>query len=456
MAESNLTSIERSRVGEVLRRVTEPSFDQLLADDTTLRGITPDTAREQFSSMMSAAVELQAGGVKPTDSAFSEFGGPKPDTVRRFWNHVDLANLPGAQMRTAVEADLVPAPESMVVESRTEPVTGPGKFGAVHLQPPPGLEELSSAPEGAANTVGGIASVVAVADCGGLAMPVVEVPLAQAQWNPANYRPEVRRQAERALRDYAGFGGRFAATPSEIAREIVDSLAEIERCKPLDLHNPAVLVGGRMRMGFPRVSPVDFGLGHQDAYIGTDLAAISQFRDAGLPGFFELPMALRGPGHQHCDWTFAVRGSAHTLAEVEAMIDDRDTPWQEVPAAMLAGADDATLTAVTLRTTATSGATTTEVQLVYVYNAQGMTDLFVTTLMGSGATEAETTKCVVELAVAERARCRPGSAMTMSLRSLYEDGFLQRQQRRRYPDRRNFGALAQAAFGVLQLAREAA
>lgn len=455
MAGSHLTSRERARVDEMFQAATGPAFEQMMPHGI-LNGITTDTAREQFQAIMLAAVELQAGRVKPTDAAFGEFGGPPPDTLRRFMNRVDLGQLPGTQMRAAVEAEIVPAPETMLIESRTEAVTGPTKMGSIHLQPPPEARRFANARKGAENTRGGIATALAVADCGGVLLPVVELPLFQGHWNPVNYKPSVRRQAERALRDRAGFHGEcFTCEPVEVARELVGALSQMRFCKPLAEEFSAILTGGRLRMGFPRSLPGDFGLGDRDAYIGSDLSALDELRRAGLAGLFELPMALRGTGTARCDWTFDVRGTTCTLMELEGMVDDADTPWVEVPEDVLAAADDPTLTALTLRALATSGTTTTEVELIYLYDSRGRTDLFVTTLLGSGASEAETRRCVVDLAVSERLRRRPGSPTNTALRSIYDDGFLLRHQRRNYADRRSFGGVVQAAYGVLQLARAA-
>lgn len=330
MADSHLTSSERDRVGEILHAATEPAFEELMPHGI-LDGITPDTAREQFHAIMPAAVELQAGGVKPTDAAFGEFGGPPPDTLRRFMNHVDLGHLP-VQMRTAVEADLVPAPETMFIESRTEPVTGPTKVGSIHLQPPPETKIYAHAREGADNTRGGIASVLAVADCGGVLLPVVEVPLFQGHWNPANYDPTVQRQTERALRDRAGYyGQRFPCHTREVALELIEAFDQLKTCKPLSDEIGAILTGGRLRMGFPRYAPGDFGLGDRDAYLGADLLALADLRQAGLAGVFELPMSLRSAGATSCDWDFHMRDTVCKLADLEAMVDDADTPWRAYP-----------------------------------------------------------------------------------------------------------------------------
>lgn len=142
MAASNLSTGERRRAELVVREVTEPALGILLDSGKVVDGIREATVRDAFEPLMLAAVELQAGGEHATDAAFERFGGPGPDSVGRLFRGADLSDLPGAQLRSAMDAQLVPPPGRIVVEARTEPTTGPAKFGCVHLSPPSTLRDL--------------------------------------------------------------------------------------------------------------------------------------------------------------------------------------------------------------------------------------------------------------------------------------------------------------------------
>lgn len=456
MAKSNLTSVERDRVSEILRRVTTPSFDWLLERPEVIRGMAPETAREQFLKIIGAAVEMQACGVNPTDRAFAEFGGPKEDTVRRFWHTVNTSNLPGTQMRAAVDSDMLPAPEQIIVESRTEPATGPDKFGVWHLQPPSALRHLARYAPGASNTVGGVSSVVALANCGGVAIPVFQAPLAQQHWNPASYR-EHAPQAERLLRERTSFEiGQFVTGPREAGREVLDSLTFVDALRDWNAKLSAVACGGRLWKGCPVGDPAEFGMGTEVAFLGCDLDVLAAFAAAGYPGLFELPMELRSTGREsECDWSFHVRGGPCSLAELEDQLDDADTPWTHIPESTMTRIGQPELQAWTLRTRASARERTVDVQLVYLQDHQGRASLFVTTLLGDGAETEETTDHVVRLAIAESRRRRPGSQLEDGMRKVLEQTRLQRTQRRHYVDRRGYAAVAQAAYLVLALARRA-
>jgi hypothetical protein len=91
-----------------------------------------------------------------------------------------------------------------------------------------------------------------------------------------------------------------------------------------------------------------------------------------------------------------------------------------------------------------------DVTLVLIADADGVTNLFVTTLPATGV---DAVGRLVRLAAAETGRLLPDSPMEIGVRALLTDGYAQRNQRRRYADRRSFAALAMTAFGLLELSR---
>ena len=218
-----------------------------------------------------------------------------------------------------------------------------------------------------------------------------------------------------------------------------------------------VIAGGRLRTGFPLPGAADFGTGRENRYIGADLAALLEIRKAGFVGFFELPHELRGTGlgdsRERCDWTFQVAGRRLALPALVDLVFVGDSPWKVVPQALVnqVGLHGARVFRVSAQ--ATSGPTgPVDVELVFIVDEKARSDLYVsTTKIVAGDAAAE--EALVRLAAREVTRHRPGSKIECSARELLERGWLQRNQRRRFPERRSFAAVAQTAYGVLALAR---
>ena len=216
MAGSNLSLVVRRRVEELLRELTFPALDLMLSSQDVVHGIREATARAGLPSLIAAAIELQAAGAQPTDGALARCGGPSSDSVGRLLRAVDLSALPGIQLRVAVDGELVAAPERIVVESWTETVRGPAKFGATHLHPPPQLMDLARRPRSAPHTAGGIATALAFADCGRSCSPVGDVQIQQGYWHPNGWPRSDPIEIKARLRgagDFHGLDRHFVATP---------------------------------------------------------------------------------------------------------------------------------------------------------------------------------------------------------------------------------------------------
>ncbi len=461
MAGANFTQTERNRAQLVLREISVPALDRILRSGGVLSGIRERTVRDHFPSVMTAAVELLAAGAQPTDQAFAEYGGPSDDCVRRLFRCADLSDLPGAQLRTAMDALAVAPPQRVVFEAWTEPTKGPGKFGTVHLNPPPPLSGLVVRPLGSAHTTGGIATAIALAECGEVVIPYGDVPIQQGHWLPSAWSgvPNI----ESLLRDAGEFHGdglEFRQSPEDVARGLIARMNSVERLCAWDVHfDGLVIAGGRLRTGYPRADSVEFGAGRENRYIGADLAALRELRDAGFVPFFELPQQTRSTGrggagsHQGCDWTFHIAGEKLDLKAVEALMYPLSAPWRTVAPTVMAGAAPPGIRAFRLGAPAsTSSCEQIEVQLVMLVDSNARSDLYVTTMsVQAGDTAAE--ERLVRLAVQESGRQVPGSPIDEAVRRLVHDGWLQRNKRQRFPDRRSFAAVAQAAFGILEIAR---
>lgn len=445
--------------------MAEPAFDLLLERGDLLGAIRPTTARDTFRSMLPAAIELQAAGETPTDGNFGRFAGPGPDRVKRFFSQVDLEELPQTQLRLAVDEQVIEPPSRIVVESRTEIVTGPDKFGCVHMQPPPGLAISAPGRLGAPNTAGGISSAVALADCGDIVLPCGCVQIQQGWWHPDAWKgavaPELIGRVEQELRKRAGFNvGAFVGTPREVAESVLGHLRAVDGLRAWNVKlDGVVLCGGRLRMGFPMPDRDVYGLGRQERYIGCDLRALSDIRAAGLVAFFELPQAsesqaLGRVNVESCDWSFALDDGTEglDLAAVEGLLrtDGNKSPWRLIEQDLVNDIAGPGMRAMRLTVMASAdGVDAVEVQLVFLLDFKGRRALYVSTMSDEEAFVAQ----LVRTAIREWFRQRPDSPIELSLRSLLVEGHLQTNQRRRAPDRRSYAGLAQTAWGVLQIAR---
>jgi hypothetical protein len=446
------SGVDPRRVERVLNSVTFPTFERLLQADV-LDGIRPATALRAFRELMPAVIQLQLEGTLPTDAALHRHGGPAPDSIKRFFERTDLSDLPGAHTRTAVDGGLVEVPSLVVVEARTEPTSGPDKFGTAHLEPPPRIHPARGR-RGAPNTEGGIASAIALADCGGVPLPLGDVPLQQHWWNPGSYPAEEAEAVESQLRSRADFHERpFVDDPEGVARLLVARLGSIESLAawgvPLD---DLILAGGRLRIGFPAVSPLEFGAGRQDRYLGCDLEALRRVHESGLDAFFELPVVARGRGHESPAWRIRRGREDLSLGEIERLAHDLASPWTFVAPAVTAGITGGRANVGYLAARAVDGiGAPIDVTLMCVVDHLGRFDLHITTGQVAPG-DAVGLEHLVRLALGEAARRMPGSPMETAFHSLLQDGWCQSNQRRRYPDRRSFSAVAQAAFGVIELA----
>lgn len=454
VSDNRFVKIEQDRIDQVIRDVTEPSFE-LVLEAGAADGMRDGTARDAFRGVLGAAVGAQQAGDSPTDAALHRHGAPPPDSTKRFLHRVDLGNLPGAQTRTALDAELVQRPARIVVEAHTEPTTGPDKIGTKHLCAPPGVP--APAPPGAPNTVGGIAAALAVAECGRAVLPVGDVPIHQGWWNPQNYPADLRDVAEAALRQRGDFSDAFISGPEDVAEALLARFASVEKLRAWDVRIEGVIIaGGRLRTGFPHPSR-EFGTGVEDRYLGSDLAALRRIRAAGFVPFFEVPVELRGAGAAHgpaaCNWTFRVGGEALSLRDLERSLFDESSAWRPVARDIVAPIAAEGTSALWLPTSATAPDTAAvDVQLVVLLDPGGPLDMYVSA-MSTRDEEDVLVERLVRLAAEESGRRLPGSPLASSVRALLEGGAMQRNQRRRHPDRRSFAALAQTAFGVLELAR---
>jgi hypothetical protein len=397
-----------------------------------------------------AAADLQQQGREPTDRALHEAGGPEPHKFQHLLQGTDLSGLPAAQSRVAMDAHLVPVPAALVLEAHTDSTRGPAKAGSIHLQPPPVVE--TRAPGKARNTEGGIASALALGDADGALLPFGNIQIYQGLWRPANHPAERREEVERALRAFGGVVGSFTRTPDEITHELVKTLGMVDGLKSWAVRLDGLFVcGGRLRIGFPDKSGV-VGAGTQQEFLGADLQAIRKLAMAGLVPFLELPHNLHGPSQTApCDWRFQVSGRRLGLDDFSVEALDPDSEWSTVPREIV---DEAGLPGYVARWISTTAyAPAMDLVVLALTNRRGRVELFVTTMkIDSG----EDLRTLVSQGATEIRRRNPDSTVTNGVSSLLRDGFLQRQQRRRAPERAGFGAVAQAAFGVLELARHAA
>lgn len=437
--------------------ISHPSFERVL-EDGAAEGMRAATARRDFRATLTAAVRAQAAGEEPTDATLQRHGGPPPDSTKRLLRHVNLEILPAAQTRTAVDKEFVPPPRSMVVEARTERATGADKFGVRHFQPPPGIAPVSQL-GGAPNTIGGIAAVYILAECGDVILPMGEIALQQGWWNPEEWPADRRREVEWELRERADFYDKFVRHPHEVADQLVRRLEKLEALGKWKTGlSGTTIVGGRLCTGFPLHTTERFGAGTEERFLGLDLVALRRIADAGFEAFLEVPQQARGPQREpSCDWRFDISGESLDIAQVERLVHDSAAPWRKVGAEVMHQTAPRGTAAYWLPATASSETndTTMELHLVFMTDFRGQTDMYVTTV-DVDADDGASVARLVGLAAAESGRRRPGSQVETSIEALMLRGFPQRNQRRRAPERRNFSAIAHAAYGVIELARHAA
>jgi hypothetical protein len=445
--------VPRERLNELTGAVTGEAAEALLANGCA-QGMRDDTIRRDLPRAVAAAAELQQRGCEPTDGALHAAGAPEPRKIQRLLECADLSDLAAVQSRTAIDAGMVPAPTALVVEAHTDPTRGPGKAGAIHLQPPPGVE-VPGAGKGAKNTEGGIAAAVALGESDGILLPFGAIPLYQGFWHPDNHGPARAEEAEAALREAGGVTGPFTRTPPDVAQALVQHLGSVDRLKEWSVGlEPRFICGGRLRMGYPPKDG-DVGAGTEERFLGGDLGAVRTIAEAGLVPFFELPHNFRGPvAAAPGDWRFRMGGETLVLDELVTMVFDADSPWVSAAREILAEvAAPGTIARWVRATVLAPGSFSIELTVLALARAGGQLDLFVTTLEVGGTDDL---LALVRQGAEELRRRERGSVVNVGVRALLTDGYLQRHQRRRAHERASFGAVAQAAFGVLELARRAA
>lgn len=462
MLQSNLNAAERRNIEAVVARAAHPAFE-MLQDHGLLEGMRPDTARDTFYKLLPSAIELVAGHESPTDEAFARYGGPGPDRARRFLQNTNLEFLPAAHVAYAAQEQLVAPPTRLILESRTERVTGPEKYAAVHRHPPAiDIAARLNVP-GVRHSSGGISSMLAFADCGEIPLPCGLAPIPQGWWLPDNWLlPDLRAEIEQQLRERAGLaaGESLTGNEIEIASRLLQRLTEIADLDEVDLNvDGLVVTGGRMRVGYPIKRTGTFGAAEREKYLGCDLVALAEIRRHRLVPFLELPspraakVAPRGVTTEPCQWHFRVGGVDLDLATVEGMLRSSDSPWAEIDPDIVAQLDrSGGLRIHRLATEASaSGVPSMSVQLVAVTDARGRHSLHVTTMIYSE--EPRQVEELVRVAVAEKKRKAAASPYETSVQSLLCDGRVQSNQRRRHRDRCGHANLLQVAYAALQIAR---
>ncbi len=447
---------EQRRIAAIVRQVSTPSFTELQAAATVDRRLTPAALRS-FEQALLATVGTQQRGDPPTDSQLHRDGGPHPDAMRRLMRQTDLTKLPSAQLQAAVTAGMACTPSRLIVEARTQRIMGPDKYAVNHLQRPPGIRPQFDG-RGAANTIGGIASALVLAECGSLIVPAALVPIAQGYWHPSGWPGENTLSIERALRERAALEGPFTASPSEVIDAVLAILRGSLTGPPATLDLDGVPVtGGRLRLGFPAGNPSSME-GTSDRYLGCTLRGIHELRGRQLVPFFEIPLPDEPYSFGHveregCVWLLEHNGERLPLKDLtERAYDPSKTIW--VPAAAMlvkeiTGGHERIFTATV---TAIEDDLAVPVTIILVVQSDGQRDMFVTTL--EPAVDGDLHQ-LITLVHGELARRGHDSPFEGAIRSLLGDCHLQTNRRRRHPERRSFAGLAQAAYAVRKLARVA-
>jgi hypothetical protein len=450
---------EEHRARLLIEQISCPAFAGL-QETGKVEHMGQAVASRAFQQAIAATVAAQREGRVPSDAELERRGGPHTDTMSRLMRFADLSALPAGQLGEAVEAGLVPMPTRLIVEARTERSFGPDKFGIAHVKPPPTLSELepvfAAAARRASNTVGGISCALVLADCGELIVPVAAIAIAQEYWDPAHWPPAVRPQAERRLRERGDVQGPFVTTPAEVASAILRTLSSVETVARWGERLDGLpIIGGRLRLGFP-LTGAGPGAGNRERYIGCCLTAIAELLSGGLIPFLALPSTAEATGlscsYEKCDWHFEQAGELTDLRDLEECLLVEPSPWVPVPDRLARRFAGPSRRVFTLAITARAQNISERVTMVATLERSGRRELFVTTL--NPLQEPELAR-IVELADYEIERRRPGSLSDMAILDLLKESHLQTNRRRRYPDRRSFAGLAQAAHALRSLARVA-
>lgn len=416
-----------------------------------------DTVEATLERALTATARAQQRRALPTDEELARLGGPKQDTTQRLLSSTDLGPLPGIQLATAVQTGRLAAPTQLIVEARTEYTRGPEKFGVMHGQPPRTLKLLqpTGTPVTAPNMIGGIATALVLADCGDEVVPVAAIQIAQGYWDPASWGA-LEDQAERALRERAALQGPFVTTPLGVIEAILSAFATVETLVRWGTFAGLPITGGRLRLGYPVGDPA-LCLGQDERYLGCTLGGIRRLREQGLVPFLGLPAAVEVTPlpsaistREGCDWKFVLGGAPSTFADLQAQLFSDPTPWTQTPMGLVQRLTGTGQRVFTLAATARHGEIVENVTLVATLNESARSELFVTTLDPTKTTELHG---IVKLAVSEIDRRAAKSPVESTIASLLADCHLQSNRRRRFPDRRSFAGVTQAAYMLRGLAQ---
>ncbi|WP_445152215.1 hypothetical protein [Baekduia sp. Peel2402] len=447
------------RVAAIRADIAQPGF-ALLQEAGHIRLKDQRSAATCFDRSLLATIEAQRDAALPTAKALHERGGPKPHTLERFLWLSDLSPLPGALFRRALDRRVIARPKRLVLDARTETTIGPDKFGAYHEQAPPNIYREIMGPDAvlpptkASNTPGGVATITLLADCDGVYIPVAAAALAQNKWAPSGW-PGREAAAEQALRMHGElFDEPFIVTREDVAQAVIRMAGTVEDLAPWEIDlNEVPITCGRLRSGLS-VASDDFGTGTRDIHVGTDLRALAAFGAAGMPTLLELPRPSAGAtvtAATSCDWEMAIDGRGVTLTELEAMLYETIAPWTRMPSEIVAGNWGRDRHVFAVRTTAHAENLPEglDLTLVAAIREDRQRDFYVTSLRPHR--DEDVTK-IVRLVADETERRRRDSGLEVCIGELLGECFLQRNRRRRFPDRRGFAGLAQAAYGVRRYA----
>lgn len=226
-----------------------------------------------------------------------------------------------------------------------------------------------------------------------------------------------------------------------MARILSDAAALGEHA--VDLHGVAI-TGGRLELGYPTRE------GERNRHLGGSIAAIREVRRSGLVPFFELPMPARSQptrGEAAC-WTVMANGHDVSLQALVANAMRADSAWLTVPAAYTGIG----LRVLALPARVTDAKHSEKVTLVQTFDARSSRNLFVTTL---DTVTDRSLRQIGQLAASELDRQTTEHPVELAFNSLLEDWHLQKNRRRRLPERRSYAGLAQAAFALARLAEAA-
>lgn len=171
----------------------------------------------------------------------------------------------------------------------------------------------------------------------------------------------------------------------------------------------------------------------------------------GLPAAVEeapLPSAIST--REHCDWTFVLGGASTTLTDLQAQLFSDPNPWTQTPMDLVHRLTGTSQCAFMLAVHACHGEIAEDVTLVATLNESACSELFVTTLDPTKTTELPS---IVKLAVSEIDQRVAGSPVESAIASLLRDCHLETNRHRRFPDRRSFAGVNQAAYLLRGLAK---